>query len=312
MTQKVSFIVLTGGPCGGKTTAKARVAQWLQEQNIRAICLPEAATILIEAGFNRTGRVFQLQVARMQAAFEERARLEAEHHDGQTVVICDRGLHDGAAYMQRGEDFPRVLAEAGLDPKKTMERYLGVIHLLTAAKGAEKFYTCENNAARNESPAQARALDERTQYAWYRHSCLRIVDNSTGFEEKLRRALIALADMLGIPKPREKERKWLVASVEQSNLPQERYHVDIVQHYLHTEEDEERVRKSVSQDGTVVYTHAFKSKEVGDRAERQRVVSRREYEACYAARAKTTHPSGSDAPASLLGRQALGARCFRR
>ena len=35
-------------------------------------------------------------------------------------------------------------------------RYDAVFHLVTAANGAERFYTLENNQARSETPQQAR------------------------------------------------------------------------------------------------------------------------------------------------------------
>jgi len=40
-------------------------------------------------------------------------------------------------------------------------RYDLVLHLVTAAHGAEKFYTRSNNATRKETPEQARALDDK-------------------------------------------------------------------------------------------------------------------------------------------------------
>lgn len=40
-----------------------------------------------------------------------------------------------------------------------MLRYDAIIHLVTAAIGAEKYYTTENNAVRSENLQQARDLD---------------------------------------------------------------------------------------------------------------------------------------------------------
>jgi hypothetical protein len=44
-----------------------------------------------------------------------------------------------------------------------------VIHLVTAADGAEEFYTLENNAARTETPQVAKMLDKMTQGVWNGH-----------------------------------------------------------------------------------------------------------------------------------------------
>ena len=42
-------------------------------------------------------------------------------------------------------------------------RYDAVLHLVTAADGAELHYTTENNQTRTESPDQARDMDARSQ-----------------------------------------------------------------------------------------------------------------------------------------------------
>jgi len=44
-----------------------------------------------------------------------------------------------------------------------------VLHLVTAADGAEKFYTLENNQARSETPEVARIVDRKTQMVWNGH-----------------------------------------------------------------------------------------------------------------------------------------------
>lgn len=48
-------------------------------------------------------------------------------------------------------------------------RYIAIFHLVTAAEGAEKFYTLENNGIRIESIEEAREVDRRTCRAWIGH-----------------------------------------------------------------------------------------------------------------------------------------------
>ena len=43
-------IVLTGGPCGGKTTAMARLSDFFRGNGFRVYTVPEAATMLFENG----------------------------------------------------------------------------------------------------------------------------------------------------------------------------------------------------------------------------------------------------------------------
>ena len=45
-------------------------------------------------------------------------------------------------------------------------RYNAVLHLVTAADGAEEFYSKANNAARFENAEQARQRDRRLQKAY--------------------------------------------------------------------------------------------------------------------------------------------------
>ena len=47
--------------------------------------------------------------------------------------------------------------------------YLQVIHMITAAKGAEKFYTLENSTSRSEDLDTARMLDTKAAEAWVGH-----------------------------------------------------------------------------------------------------------------------------------------------
>ena len=78
-------------------------------------------------------------------------------------------------------------------------RYNAVYHLVTAAEGAEQFYTLENNAVRTETPELARELDNMTRTAWVGHPNLKIFDNSTGFEEKLQMVVEETAKLVGLP-----------------------------------------------------------------------------------------------------------------
>jgi signal recognition particle GTPase len=43
--------VLTGGPCGGKTTSLARLSSYLRERGFEVMTAPEAFTILAGNGF---------------------------------------------------------------------------------------------------------------------------------------------------------------------------------------------------------------------------------------------------------------------
>lgn len=63
-------------------------------------------------------------------------------------------------------------------PPPLLKRYDAVVHMVTAADGAEPFYTLDNNAVRTEGVAKAIEMDRRTLDCWTGHEHLYIVDNS--------------------------------------------------------------------------------------------------------------------------------------
>mmetsp|Transcript_8456 Transcript_8456/g.13998 ORF Transcript_8456/g.13998 Transcript_8456/m.13998 type:complete len:413 (+) Transcript_8456:183-1421(+) len=199
-------IVLTGGPCGGKTTALARVSSYLRERGFDVIMVPEAFTILNSNGmsleyFGTEGMdvVIQNTVMNVQQSLEDGLENVLKARGKPGVLICDRGMMDGAAYMST-EKFQGILAEHDMEIKDVREgRYNAVFHMVTAADGASEFYTLDNNDARSESPDEAIAMDQKTQGAWAGHPRLFVLDNSTGFEGKLQRLVEATAKLVGLP-----------------------------------------------------------------------------------------------------------------
>ena len=170
------------------------------------------------------------------------------------LIVCDRGAMDNKAYMTEAE-FSRLCAELHTSEAALRDRYDAVFHLVTAAKGAEEAYTFANNAARYETVEQAVALDARIAAAWSGHAHLRIIDNSTAFEEKLERLLHEILSFLGEPVPLEVERTFLIRYPDVAWLESLEgcRRVEITQTYLLSGPDEEvRVRQQGA-DGTYFY-----------------------------------------------------------
>lgn len=72
-----------------------------------------------------------------------------------------------------------------------------VLHLVTAANGAEKFYTTANNSARSETAEQAVALDNKVAGCWKDHPNHQIIANkTTNFADKLHACTVALEKLL--------------------------------------------------------------------------------------------------------------------
>ena len=63
--------------------------------------------------------------------------------------------------------------------------------MVSAAKGAEEFYTVEHHATRSEGLEQAQERDTRAAEAWVGHPYVDIVDNSSDFESKINQVRVA-------------------------------------------------------------------------------------------------------------------------
>jgi CYTH domain-containing protein len=221
---------------------------------------------------------FQAHVLKLSIAQED-AFLDLARASGQrAVVICDRGAMDSAAYLPP-EVWQALLDEQGWTvPRLRDRRYDAVIHLVTAAEGAEEFYTTANNTARYEAPAEARAVDRRLRDAWIGHPHLRVIDNSTTFANKVRRVVAAVCRVVGLPEPVEVERKFLVRAVSAGEWPVRSEEVEVEQTYLLTSDGSEaRVRRR-GQQASYTYTHTIKRPHgEGQRIRSDKQITGREY-----------------------------------
>ena len=199
--------VFTGGPCGGKTTALARVFSFLRERGFEAITCPEAYTLLSSNGmsahlFSTEGMPLYIQSAvfdtQMTLENSVQSVLKARGKPG--VILCDRGSMDNTVYLDCQTFEQRILMPRNTDIVQVRDnRYDAIFHLVTAADGALNYYTLDNNAVRTESPEEAIQLDRRTQNAWVGHPHLYVFDNSTDFEGKMNRLVDVISKIVGLP-----------------------------------------------------------------------------------------------------------------
>lgn len=101
-------------------------------------------------------------------------------------------------------EFAEAIQFVGFTEEELCQSYDAVFHLVTAAKGAEAHYTTANNLARTETVQEAAALDDRLIAAWAAHPHLRVIDNSSCFEEKMNRLVHEIALFLGQPEAQGK------------------------------------------------------------------------------------------------------------
>ncbi|RKP01677.1 hypothetical protein CXG81DRAFT_4726, partial [Caulochytrium protostelioides] len=177
---------LGSGPCGGKTSSLSILAEYFETLGWKVYRVPETSSLLKGGGV-----VFEELTPEMSYSFQKsllKTMLTIEDTYRQlgklsaqagrpTMLICDRGAMDPSAYMDR-EGWLRMLRELGQDEAQLRDqRYDCVVHLVTAAKGAERFYGNANNMTRTEDVDTARNIDNATMKAWMGHAGLQVVDN---------------------------------------------------------------------------------------------------------------------------------------
>ncbi len=255
------MIVLTGGPCSGKTSSMAYLTERLSDYGYMVFIIPETATMITNNGIDRRKMDRPKQVALyeeaildMQLALEE-TYLRAVTQifpERKKVLLLDRGVMDIKAFMTP-EDFSKMLRRKGLKEMTLRDRYHGVVHLVTAADGALEYYTGENNCARLETAEEAALIDARIKDSWLGHPRFKIIDSRTDFQGKVRQAFSAISQILGIPESMETPERYLVERVLYKELPTHQI-MEIEQVYLRSKDPDEVVRiKKRSQDFSFLY-----------------------------------------------------------
>lgn len=225
-------IVLTGGPCAGKSTVIGDIKQVLEDRNFLVSVMPEVATQVYEwsngrlwadhrserLSVDKTVMFIELQIA-MEDAIMRMARnsLAVRSTSPVTrpkgmVILYDRGLADYKAYCSPAQ-WHQVLEILGTTMARLRDRrYDLVIHLVTAANGAEEYYTLSQAegfargseaegfnhvTARHESPEEARQLDVQVSRAWRGFANIEYVDNRADFSAKRQRVKDLILEEVG-------------------------------------------------------------------------------------------------------------------
>ena len=199
--KQITKIVLTGGPCAGKTTALKFLRENLMNIGYGAVIVPESSTELFSNGISpsKMNSLFdfhqtqlELQISKEQLFEEACEKFKNFDH---IVLLCDRGIVDAKVYL--GDDgFAKLLKANNLTEQKVLNRYDAVFKLVTAANGATDYYTLENNKVRKETPEEAIILDEKITDVWSKHPHFEIIDNSTDFNQKMNRLLTNILTFL--------------------------------------------------------------------------------------------------------------------
>ncbi|KAF7288042.1 TRPL translocation defect 14 [Rhynchophorus ferrugineus] len=197
-------LVLTGGPCGGKTTGQARLSTFFENLGWKVFRVPETASVLLSGGVKfsdlseEEGVIFQENLLKTMLQIEDTFFELARTSRRNCLIICDRGAMDASAFISK-EKWENIMKDNSWNSIELRDnRYNQIIHMVSAAKGAEDYYTTEDHSCRSEGVEMARELDTKAAASWVGHPYFDVIDNSTDFEGKIRRMIGAVCHKIGL------------------------------------------------------------------------------------------------------------------
>ena len=191
MKSSAQRIVLTGGPCAGKTTLTEVIARVFHEQ---VAVIPEAASLLFSGGFPRWNEL-DSQKAVQRAIYRVQCELEAAFSAKypERILILDRGTVDGAAYWPEGPE--RFFSTFNTTLTQELARYDHVLYLESAAQEDYLFHI-KKNPNRTENWNEAKRLDEETRKLWSEHFRMKFVANQRSFDLKVSEVISLIREIL--------------------------------------------------------------------------------------------------------------------
>ncbi|CAH3892289.1 TRPL translocation defect protein 14 isoform X1 [Pieris brassicae] len=221
-SQKTVYkLVLTGGPCGGKTTGQSRLSTFFENLGWKVFRVPETATVLLSGGVKfvdlspEEANKFQENLLKTMIQIENTFFELGRTCQRNCLIICDRGAMDASAFISK-EKWEAMLSANNWNCVELRDnRYNHIVHMVSAANGAEDFYSTEEHACRSEGVELARELDYNAAASWVGHPYFDVIDNSTDFDKKMNRLIACVCQRIGIDtgdrlNVNAKKRKFLV------------------------------------------------------------------------------------------------------
>ena len=196
-------IVITGGPCAGKTVTVSEVKEDLERHGYHVLLFNECATELILGGIKPFGDNsisvfdFQHEVLNLQRYKEKRYFdiVKKFPEDTKCIILMDRGILDSKAYL--GEElWNELLIKNNLKEEDLTNQYDLVIDLQTVAAEIKNKYNTTTNVARFEDPDNAIDVDKKTFEAWKDSKNFRVVEATEVIEEKVSQVLNIIHNFL--------------------------------------------------------------------------------------------------------------------
>ncbi|XP_013140388.1 PREDICTED: uncharacterized protein LOC106104792 isoform X1 [Papilio polytes] len=269
--KSVYRLVLTGGPCGGKTTGQSRLSTFFENLGWKVFRVPETATVLLSGGVKFGDLSPEEAVKFQENLLKTMIQIENTFFElGRTcqrncLIICDRGAMDASAFISKEKWEEMLNANNWNSVELRDNRYNQIVHMVSAANGAEDFYSTEDHACRSEGVELARELDYNAAAAWVGHPYFDVIDNSTDFDKKMNRLIACVCQRIGIDtgdrlNVNSKKRKFLV----KTPLPPDTefppfQDFDVVHNYLQSDFRKAQVRlRKRGQKGHWSYIHTVR------------------------------------------------------
>lgn len=128
---------------------------------------------------------------------------------------------DGSAYVSRGQ-WQALMDDLGVSTAQIRDnRYDAVVHMVTAADGAEDFYLSQiAGEARYESKDEAKEKDELLRQAYMGHQKWILINNRDciDFKDKIQKSKEAVLDVLGKSAGTHFHKKFLLKKDKQADI----------------------------------------------------------------------------------------------
>lgn len=264
-------IVLTGGPCSGKSTALEMLKKHYENKGYTVIDMPESARILINKGASRDDMLlFEGEVIAHQLDAEACIDKQiAEMNSDKILVLYDRGIADALSYVTPEQSLS-LQSKFSLDLISIWSRYDAVMLLETA--GTNNYIKDYN---RHENREQSLYAQDTLLDVWVGHPHLRFIKAAGNFDDKLK-ALISEIDCILCNIEREK--KYLIEYPDFESLSKyKHFKSEIEQIYLVSDAGSHRIRKRGA-NGSYAYSETLKIRITGDKCyEYESLISNTKY-----------------------------------
>lgn len=162
-------------------------------------------------------------------------------------------------------------------------RYEAVIHMMTAANGAETFYQNDSSGARSETLEEAREIDKKLINAWVGHPHFNIIKNTKkGFKTKIDYCLQKTLTLIGMPQPLSMTKKFLLVLDHKNpelhlgpDVKVETFQIE--ETFLTTSVGDCNVLHKVGKNDSYTYSHEMRLSLNGDKIQKKRQITAREY-----------------------------------